>query len=302
MRDDLDRGRSLEQRDLTCDGEAAAARHVRLENVDSSTLDERPKRGEGLVGLAGGDSHRGLPGEQAVTLEIVGLERFLEPVEAMLLDAAQQLERTFHRVRPPSVDHQGAICAKRLTGNADELLIEGKVAAERPPPELECAVARLDRMLCDPTHVVGRAGHHLARVDRDTVEAATPEKLRNRATGGLAGQVPQSDVDGADHVQRRTASPVVIARVEEALPETVDLQRVFTDQHLAQPASDRMGRRHLDDRPREQRGGVGLADADDPLVGMDAHEKRILRPVCPGRVDLGEPKDDRLDVGDLHSR
>ena len=46
--------------------------------------------------------------------------------------------------------------------------------------------------------------------------------------------------------------------------------------------------------------GVGLADADRPLVGVDLHHQIVLR----GRAGIGaiirHQKHETLDVGDLH--
>ena len=103
-------------------------------------------------------------------------------------------------------------------------------------------------------------------------------------------------------MQRRAATPVVVARVKQPLPQAIDLQRVLADQHLTQAAGDRMGRRHLDHRPREERSGVGLTHPDDPLVGVDPNEEGVLRPVGTARIDLRESQHDRLDVGDPHRR
>ena len=167
---------------------------------------------------------------------------------------------------------------------------------------MSARVAGLDGPLRDAAYVVGGLGHDLARVHGNPVEAAAAEQLGDGEARGLAGDVPEGDVDRADHVQRRAATPVVVARVEQPLPQAVDLQRVLADQHLAQAAGDRMGRRHLDHRPREERSGVGLAHADDPLVGVDPNEEGVLRPVGAGRIDLRESQHDRLDVGDPHRR
>ena len=111
------------------------------------------------------------------------------------------------------------------------------------------------------------------------VEAAAAEQLGDGRPGGLAGDVPEGDVDRADHVQRRAAAPVVVARVEQPLPQAVDLQRVLADQHLAQAAGDRWDDGISIDRPREERRRVGLTHADDPLVGVDPNEEGVLGPV-----------------------
>ena len=87
-------------------------------------------------------------------------------------------------------------------------------------------------------------------------------------------------------MERSAAAPVVVARVEHRLPEPVDLERVLAHEDRPQPARERVRGRHLDDRAREKRGRIGLAEAHNALVGMDADEERVLRPVRPRGVDL----------------
>ena len=72
MRDDLDSRLTLEQRDLACDGEAAASREIRLEHIDVAELDKRAKRGQRRVGLARGDPRACRIGEATIAVEIVG--------------------------------------------------------------------------------------------------------------------------------------------------------------------------------------------------------------------------------------
>jgi hypothetical protein len=52
----------------------------------------------------------------------------------------------------------------------------------------------------------------------------------------------------------------------------------------------------LDDLRRR----VDFADADDPLVGVDAHDQVVLAAIRDRVVDVGLPQNDRLDLGNLH--
>src|SRR5205823_4519199 len=56
--------------------------------------------------------------------------------------------------------------------------------------------------------------------------------------------------------------------------------------------------RPLDASLDGHRAGVDLAEPDDPGVGRDLDDQRVLAAVALG-LDLGEPDVDRLDVGDL---
>jgi hypothetical protein len=87
--------------------------------------------------------------------------------------------------------------------------------------------------------------------------------------------------------------------IAELVPDRLDVERIAADQQLAEPLRDRVRRRHLDDRPRDDRRGVALADAVEPLVGLDADEEGVLGAVGP-QLDLGKAQDDGLDAGDAH--
>ena len=53
--------------------------------------------------------------------------------------------------------------------------------------------------------------------------------------------------------------------------------------------------------PRRASGArVDLADARDPLVGVDADDEVVLAAVGDPLVHDGLPQDDRFDIGDLH--
>ena len=84
-------------------------------------------------------------GQPCISVEIVGLQGFLEPVELVLLDAAEQLERTLDRVGAAAVEHASAVRAELLTRRMHERLVVREVATERPPAELQGAVPRTRR-------------------------------------------------------------------------------------------------------------------------------------------------------------
>ena len=101
-------------------------------------------------------------------------------------------------------------------------------------------------------------------------------------------------------MERDGRAAVVGGAVVEPLPEAPDREGILAEEQLPQPSGNRVRGGHLDDRPRQVRRGVRFADADDPLVGVDADEERVLGPVGATRVDVRETQDDRLDGGDLH--
>ena len=74
-------------------GDAAAARHVGLHEVDVGAVDQLAEAPPGRVLLAGRDADVDRVRELGVGLVLVGLERLLEPVDADLLVLARDLDR-----------------------------------------------------------------------------------------------------------------------------------------------------------------------------------------------------------------
>src|SRR6516164_1477823 len=95
--------------------------------------------------------------------------------------------------------------------------------------------------------------------------AATAEQTIERQFGDFAGDVPERDVDAADRIHDDAAAAVLAGAREHLLPQPLDQQRVLADQHGSQHLVDDAGGGAATD--------PGLADPDDPLVGLDLDEK-----------------------------
>jgi hypothetical protein len=100
----------------------------------------------------------------------------------------------------------------------------------------------------------------------------------------------------------RAASPEVERAAVALLPEAADVARVLAEEQLPEPAGGQVRLRRLDRRLDDLWGGVDLADPDETVVGRDAHDAGVLRPVGDVAGGLVTTEDDGLDVGDLHSR
>ena len=74
-------------------GDAAAARHVGLDQVDVAALDQLAEAPAGRVLLAGRDPDVDRVRELGVGLVLVRLERLLEPEDAELLELARDPDR-----------------------------------------------------------------------------------------------------------------------------------------------------------------------------------------------------------------
>ena len=93
MRHRLDAALARKLRDAQQLGDAAAARHVGLHEVDVPALDQLAEAPERRVLLAGRDADVDRVGELGVRLVLVGLERLLEPEDADLLELARDADR-----------------------------------------------------------------------------------------------------------------------------------------------------------------------------------------------------------------
>src|SRR3954452_25572736 len=137
MRDGLDAALARKLSDPARLGDAAAARHVRLHEIDVAALDQLAETPARRVLLAGGDADVDRVRELRVRLVLVGLERLLEPEDADLLELAGDVDRDLGvaAVTEPGVDEDLAVARSLLRGGG-ELHVVLRVLPERPPAEL----------------------------------------------------------------------------------------------------------------------------------------------------------------------
>ena len=112
-------------------------------------------------------------------------------------------------------------------------------------------------------------------VEQDVVAHLAAEQLVDRLAQHLAADVPQRDVDAADHVGRGAARAGVGERAERLVPEPLDLRRVLADQQLVELADDARDSAVGDPGRRGD-----LAPAGDALVGADLDEE-VFAPEVP---------------------
>ncbi len=142
-----------------------------------------------------------------------------------------------------------------------------------------CAQAPIARVLALGGAHVGRAGAGVVGADARPREAA--EKLRDRLPRRLAEQVPQRDVE------RRVAADLGAGGAEpdiegQVLGDPVDGERIAAEELWR----DRLVHIGFNGLRQEER----LAEADQPLVRVDAEPQEV--------GEFFEP--DRFDGGDLH--
>ena len=213
-----------------------------------------------------------------------------------MVDIVQQVRRFAHRIahggeQPGRVAHvdarvpqlflrhagPGGVVGVTLVARAVDVAKAGKAAlhADGPIPLVQLALHGLDGLVDLVAGGVGVAQHALA--------ARPAQELVERHPGRLGLDVPQRGVDTRDGGHRHRPAPPVGAAVE-VLPDVLRAHRIATDQTGLEMLVD-IGR---DGQFAAVEGGV--ADAGEPLVGLDLHRDEV----APRRAH------DDADGGDLH--
>ena len=269
--------------------------------------------------LGGADPGLGVAGVFAEVLDVVEAERVLVPVGVELGEALGQLLRHGQAPERMELDHDVHLVADRLPDLAEGLqrrvqLLRADVPAggafggDVEGPDLHAGDALLQqgvRQFVGPVEEAfeiligaalladmpvrdllgaGVADVFVARagvVGADRVAGPAAERDRDRLADRLAVDVPEREVDRgvAARLDARAAPAEIIV---EAGVAGLDLQRVLADQ-LGRDALMQIGL----DRGRAHE---GLAEADEPVIGVQAHPDEV--------AELGEA--DGFEGGDLH--
>src|SRR5437868_7091390 len=86
--------------------QAADARHVHLRYVDAADVHEGAELRDVTDLFAGGDADRALCAEPRVSLQVVGVQRLLQPGEAELLELPGPPDRGRRVPAQPRIDHE----------------------------------------------------------------------------------------------------------------------------------------------------------------------------------------------------
>jgi hypothetical protein len=118
--------------------------------------------------------------------------------------------------------------------------------------------------------LVERRAVEAARVDGNARFGAASEQSIDGLLRGLAEQIPERDVDGADRGHADALAAERHRLPVHVLPQELDVPRVGADQQRLQVQVD-----HLLGDPRRER---GVADADETVVGPDLdHQPAVKR-------------------------
>ena len=171
-----------------------------------------------------------------------------------------------------------------VIGGADPVEMRERIELQRGMPRIDDGADFLHHAFIGAEIAAVRV-----RVEQDVVAHLAAEQLVDRLAQHLAANVPQRDVDAADHVGRRAARTGVGERAERLVPKPLDLRRVLADQQLVELADDAR-----DGAVGDLRRGRDLAPAGDAFIGADLHEE-VFAPIRACR--LHQP---RHQLRDLH--
>ena len=107
--------------------------------------------------------------------------------------------------------------------------------------ELDAGVARVDDLadFLDDALLAGKLRLIGMSVDEDVVADRPAQQLIDRYIADLADNVPERDIDAADHMRRRPTRTHVGEGAERLVPQLFDAGRVVSDQHLVELAQNR---------------------------------------------------------------
>ena len=269
-------------------GQAAGPHHVGLQDVDGPALDQPAEAVAGIFMLAGGEARGGQGAlQQAVALDVVGVQHLLPPMDAEIGAGGGQLDGVGHVERHVAVDHQREV---RPHGGA----VPGQELAVRPHPAAAVGGAVRQRHLAAPeAHALGLRGQGPGAVEAQLRLGPAADQLVDRLLPDLADQVPQRQVDHADGGQRQPLAAVEHAGAEHLVPQQVQVARVGADQEAAEM---------LLDQPAGRRAAEAGGEADAALVVLDLDQDRAQHVDAPaqprrlvGRIARHRVGDQRVD-------
>lgn len=291
-----------ECRDLQIFGYAAERADLGLGDVECFGVQEIAPAPAGELRLAAGD--RGLePGaERAVAVAVFRGDRLLEPAGLQVVEGVADFQRLGQGIGVVGVDHEREIVADAAADRFGEADVVARADADLHLGGDEAGVP-------DPCRLVREAGgeafgilaaeHHAVTIDGNAFVVAAADEPAEGKAGGLAGDVPERDVDAGQRLDRHALLAVIAEQIIDVMPEDGAVARVAAEDHRPDDLLDdgAVGERDI-------AGAEALAPAGEALVGSDLDQVRgapgveLLGVAELLRQVVGEDVTD--DVGDLH--
>src|SRR6266480_915187 len=290
-----DRVRGCQAADAQRFAVAVRAADVGHQVARRAALDQLAEFVAGVVVLARGDRDSYFFGDLGAGGDIVSQDRLFIPDQVQVLEqrrlpnVAQDVEALI------DVDHQPHALAQRAPYCFDPLAVLARVRVVDlhlvvPAAEAGIALGLADQVL----HAVARPA--AAAVGGNAVGHRAPQLIERQARR-LAGDVPQSDVERGKGVGGYALLPDSHVGAEHALPQALDEERIFADQHRLEPRVevdlDRLGAAAAERQ--------AVAEAADARVGGNLrYHQLVLRELQRDRLGRRDGQDAAVDGANLH--
>ena len=294
VRHDADAVRLRQRGDLQHRGGAADLDHAGLCDVDRAGLELGVEVVQAGGILAGGDRDAALAAHARETSMIARRRyRFLQPGQVAVAHAVRHVDRLPHRPGAVGVHHQARVGADRLARGAH--LRHGDLV------QLDVAIAARGGAFAGGGDHGCLAVAQQAGIGGEMGDGRRAEHPPQRQVGGLAGDVPQRDVERRQGEHMRAVAAEAVERLRQACAQAADVARVL--------AEDRGGKLGIQRGLGGGGGGVAerLAPAFQALVGDDAQPDRVHRLPVQAADLCGlaahvewDARPVGLDRGDLH--
>ncbi len=174
-----------------------------------------------------------------------------------------------------------------------------RLELRRPKAEPVRPHGLVDERLAEVVPRVAPVGQERS-VGRERVVGGFAEELPGRLPRRLAADVPERHVDRPERVDQGAAASGHGGGDVEAFPDRGRVERIHADEGLTETQIHRVRTGRLNAGTCDPGVQVGLADAGDPLVGVDLDDDVVL--VRAGRrpVIAGIEQDMACDVRDFH--
>ena len=171
-------------------------------------LDEALEIGFRLLGLAGGDASCRGGGEAAIAVDVVLVQRFLQPQQAEFREQGRRAaQRLLGGPAAPGIHHERHVVAEHAADFAERAVVPCRVGAERAPAELDGGEAGVQALLGEQRGRVRRVGEQHAGIGADARPPGAPQGVAGFA-GGLPGDVPERGVQRGNGVHGGAAASV----------------------------------------------------------------------------------------------
>jgi uncharacterized protein (DUF1778 family) len=171
------------------------------------------------------------------------------------------LQGFFDRPRAVGIEHDPGVVSGGLDRRRDH--------RHRDFVQLDPAIAFANGAPHRRRHRVLAAVAHEARIDFDTVCVSAAQQVDQRAPAGLAGKIPQRDVDRGNAVHDRSDATEVVQIELEVVLDARDLLRIAAENQRQHAIIDHL----LEGAVLHAR--ESLAPADDTVLRLEAHKQNI---------------------------